>query len=367
MGDEMNKRCPVCLIEDVTRLGRRSEFHGLESYAPFVADIARFDRDIYRCNSCGMQFTYPPYNDEDFETLYNQEGYREFLRAGSVDFDFKTRYAKRRVARWRDQFVALGITEVKDAVLRERGKPPLFLDVGCGNGRNLLVFTDLGFEVSGIDLSQDNVEFARNQLGFDVNKMSWEDLSSEDSYDCILAAHVLEHVIDPRAFVRKLVSLLPPNGVLILETPRTDDWNMDGHRYRDIYHTLFFDAFTLTLLVAMEGYRLVRQTNISFRNSPIAPFQINMQALFSRDDSLRLATWHETSLNAMRAAYDSIDAEFMRLSRHNLSQQTKLSSILRLTPIGLEYLRKHGMIPTMRQTLLVVKEVVANKFGRRQL
>jgi SAM-dependent methyltransferase len=33
--------------------------------------------------------------------------------------------------------------EVKDAVVREQGKPPLFLDVGCGNGRNLLVFNDL--------------------------------------------------------------------------------------------------------------------------------------------------------------------------------------------------------------------------------
>jgi SAM-dependent methyltransferase len=178
-----------------------------------------------------------------------------------------------------------------------------------------------------------------------VNRLSWEDLSSEDSYDCVLAAHVVEHVIDPRAFVRKLISLLTPNGVLVLETPRTDDWDTDEHRYRDIYHTMFFDVFTLTLLVAMEGYRLVRLSNISFRNSLKSPNQINMQALFSRDDSLRFTTWNETSLNAMRAAYDSIDAEFMRLSRSHLSEKvklSKLSNMLKLAEVGLDYLRKHG-------------------------
>ena len=41
----------------------------------------------------------------------------------------------------------------------------------------------------------------------------------EDTFDCVIAAEVIEHTIDPDDFANKLFSLVKPGGKLIISTP----------------------------------------------------------------------------------------------------------------------------------------------------
>jgi ubiquinone/menaquinone biosynthesis C-methylase UbiE len=42
---------------------------------------------------------------------------------------------------------------------------------------------------------------------------------ADNSFDCVVAAEIIEHVVDPKKFVQELMRVLSPRGVLIVSTP----------------------------------------------------------------------------------------------------------------------------------------------------
>jgi 2-polyprenyl-6-hydroxyphenyl methylase/3-demethylubiquinone-9 3-methyltransferase len=99
------------------------------------------------------------------------------------------------------------------------------LDVGCGGGLLCEPMARLGFQVTGIDASAEGVSIARSHaaqggLAIDYRAMAVEDLvaQGEPCFDVILAMEVIEHVADPRAFLRDCARLLERGGVMIVST-----------------------------------------------------------------------------------------------------------------------------------------------------
>ena len=93
------------------------------------------------------------------------------------------------------------------------------LDFGCGKGKFLNLFSSLGFTVTGTDINEAYIEEA-NANGF--NAVSLDTLfTNNEFYDFIFLSHIIEH-INPEKLVDlipSLVSLLAPNGRLIIITP----------------------------------------------------------------------------------------------------------------------------------------------------
>lgn len=108
--------------------------------------------------------------------------------------------------------------------LQEKLPPQsVVLDVGCGNGvisRNL---GKHGFNVYGIDISEQTIEKARKlnnlpNVRFDV--LSAEQLvASGKQYNAIICSEVLEHLNDPGSLLRVLNESLYDDGVLIVTVP----------------------------------------------------------------------------------------------------------------------------------------------------
>lgn len=96
------------------------------------------------------------------------------------------------------------------------------LDVGCGGGLAAEALARRGFDVLGIDAAVDVIEAARVHAAGPVPAYRVglaEDLLAEGQrFQVITALEVIEHVPDPAAFVRVLVALLEPGGLLFLST-----------------------------------------------------------------------------------------------------------------------------------------------------
>ena len=98
------------------------------------------------------------------------------------------------------------------------------LDVGCGGGLLCEPMTRLGFDVIGVDPSQEGVGAARahaEAMGLRVDYRCGEAemlLSSGERFDMVLNMEVIEHVADPRAFLLATAGLLRPGGLMILAT-----------------------------------------------------------------------------------------------------------------------------------------------------
>ncbi|HEX2603244.1 MAG TPA: class I SAM-dependent methyltransferase [Oxalicibacterium sp.] len=129
------------------------------------------------------------------------------------------------------------------ALLRHvEGKPPFaILDFGCGPGRDLKAFSELGHAPVGLDGSEEFAQMARGHSGCEVWRQDFLQLElPAERFDGIFANASLFHV-PSRALPRVLAQLyatLKPRGVLFSSNPRGE--NEEGWqrgRY-GVYHDL---------------------------------------------------------------------------------------------------------------------------------
>lgn len=99
------------------------------------------------------------------------------------------------------------------------------LDVGCGGGLIAEPMRRLGFAVTAIDASTENIGTARahaEQQGLDIawRAATVEQLEAEGAgpFDVVLTLEVIEHVADPEAFIRACSRLVKPGGMMIVAT-----------------------------------------------------------------------------------------------------------------------------------------------------
>lgn len=95
------------------------------------------------------------------------------------------------------------------------------LDIGCGAGRNALYLTKQGFEVTGVDLSEEAINWAKERAfkeGLDITFLcqSVFDLEYENTYDFIFDSGCLHHIYPHRRiqYIDFLTSALKPGGKL---------------------------------------------------------------------------------------------------------------------------------------------------------
>lgn len=99
------------------------------------------------------------------------------------------------------------------------------IDIGCGGGLLAEPMRRMGFEVTALDASSENIGTARahaEQVGLDIRyKASTVEQmleAREGPFDVVLTMEVIEHVADPEAFVRACSQLVKPGGIMIVAT-----------------------------------------------------------------------------------------------------------------------------------------------------
>ncbi len=93
------------------------------------------------------------------------------------------------------------------------------LDVGCGVGQVVARLTDQGFEAHGVDVSEPNIERAR-QFSQRCQLYDGKHLPFPDRHFASVGAlNVLEHVEEPENFVAELVRVTEQKGKVVLSSP----------------------------------------------------------------------------------------------------------------------------------------------------
>jgi ubiquinone/menaquinone biosynthesis C-methylase UbiE len=122
------------------------------------------------------------------------------------------------VAEWYDAEFAtteLGLS-ARRIVLRMLGDGPgRLLDVGCGGGAHAVAFAERGWTVTGVDLSDAQLELARGR-GVEVLEADAAELPFEDaSFDAAVSMFTHTDVDDFQAVTRETARLLRPGGALV--------------------------------------------------------------------------------------------------------------------------------------------------------
>ena len=103
------------------------------------------------------------------------------------------------------------------------------LDLGCGDGRNLVWLARQGLDSCGVDISGLALDRARElaveaDVTFSVTKGLLEDLPFDgDSFDFVFASQVLDHVPEPEAILVEAHRVLAPGGTVLCQLSTTED------------------------------------------------------------------------------------------------------------------------------------------------
>lgn len=97
------------------------------------------------------------------------------------------------------------------------------LDIGCGTGAFRRVIADMVAEYVGVDIARyegfpSDATFIRADLG----RPSWP---IEDEFaDITVSLETIEHVENPRSFIREIFRVTKPGGLIVVSTPNQLTW-----------------------------------------------------------------------------------------------------------------------------------------------
>lgn len=156
----------------------------------------------------------------------------------------------------RDHDVSQNTAALLEAIA---GEPPFHLmDFGCGPGRDLRYFRDMGHDPVGLDGSENLAALAREHAGAEVWVQDFGALDLPKSrFDGIFANASLFHVPRDRieAVLVTLLDSLVPGGVLFASMPRgNDDEGFSGKRYG-----VYYRDETWLELVEKAGFEPIRR------------------------------------------------------------------------------------------------------------
>ena len=200
-------------------------------------------RSVVRCDGCGLEWAHPMPSAEEL-TAYYEQSYAD----GTYSFFAEAQEVRGLIARHR--------LEAIDAYARD-GR---WLDVGASSG-DFVEAASSARDIEGLELSQHAVEEARAR-GLRMHCASVEEFEPAEPYAMITAFDVLEHLREPRLFLRRLRGWLQEDGRLVLTLPDVSSfyprWLMRRHwfYYMPNEHLFYYDPDTVRRLLEEEDFHV---------------------------------------------------------------------------------------------------------------
>ena len=137
------------------------------------------------------------------------------------------------------------------------------LEIGCGDGGNLLPLARMGCKVVGVDMAEGRIRDARRF--FKESYAEGEFIASDvflltdlhHTFDIILCHDVIEHIGDKRRFMSMLPKFLAKDGVVFMSFPA---WQMPFGGHQQICRSRVLSHLPWVHLLPTCVYRMLLRT-----------------------------------------------------------------------------------------------------------
>ena len=223
--------CPVC--------NGQSEFNFKKS-----------EYDIFKCVTCSFLHVFPYPTQREIIKYYSSD-----YRTAHANFYPKLNSRKRRAYLKAISFLQF--------IYRKKT-----IDIGCGGGIMAESFRRLGAMSYGIDISQNSIDFARNNFPkctFFCETFD-EALQRKIKFDFIFTTELMEHLSGPHECMRFIKAVSKPETVVYVATPDSSHKNVpkDISSWSDICppeHLQWFNKSNMEKLFNEYGFYLLKPYN----------------------------------------------------------------------------------------------------------
>ncbi len=150
----------------------------------------------------------------------------------------------------------------RELTARGRDRAEALLDLGCGDGNNLVWLQPLAETLYGSDYNA--IRLCRAQAQVPGATLFLADIldypAFDGAFDVVYFNHVLEHIPDDRAALATVYRILAPGGLLVLGTPNEGAWwwQLAYRRAPEVLattdHVHFYTADTLVETMRHAGF-----------------------------------------------------------------------------------------------------------------
>ncbi len=223
--------------------------------------------EVINCTSCGFAHVNPLPGQKEIEEFYEKKFYQNVKTSYFTDYERDHDW-------WKLNYTELINTmkELHKVSPRQKDKKRTLLDIGSGPGLFLNVANKLGIDAIGIEPSKEAFKYSVKTYKCNVLNTTIEDVKGYNKkFDFIHSALVLEHILDPLAFIEKSKAMLADNGLFCIIVPNdfnpVQDINIKLGKHHwwvsPFEHLNYFNRKSLKKLFEKAGLEVVYE-NVTF-------------------------------------------------------------------------------------------------------
>lgn len=229
---------------------------------------------VYQCNFCKLYFNGDSENEvkKRSQEIYSGNYWDERKSEESLESNYTDKTSQYKRKHWLSQ------KEYCKSYLE--GKKDL-LEIGSGAGQILTYFEESGFNVTGIEPDNRNVERINQKLehGHCITGFV-EEMAIDGTFDVIWISHVFEHLIRPDILLKKCKNNLRKNGFIFIEVPECENPKILKQSIFENPSTFHFTKKTLSNIVQNAGYNILRCDSLRVPNLIEAGIMKVMRKIF---------------------------------------------------------------------------------------
>jgi len=170
------------------------------------------------------------------------------------------------------------------------------LDVGFGQGADLVRYSQLGADAHGVDLDGESVRFARDYLGVEAFQGDIANYSPGVPFDLVSLHDVIEHPLEPLTLLQECARHVRQGGLLSMWTPNGDELDRNPEQVAlrvDLEHMQYLGKDTILRLADVLGWHVEHLEAVglpaldSFTADPGSPIKAAIKRVIPR----RLLRW----------------------------------------------------------------------------